>query len=72
MKGKKDATTDDGALYNRRKFLKQALVTMAYVTPVLMSYSSTVFAGHCSETMCGGTDHMMGGSVWSPGCSMLA
>lgn len=60
-------------LVSRRKFLRRALVAAAYVAPVLVSYSSTVFASHCDEMMCGGADHIDDkGMVWSPGCSRLA
>jgi hypothetical protein len=74
MKAKptKEVDDDTAALLNRRKFLKKALLTVAYVTPVLVSYSSTVFAAHCTEVMCGGADHMgTAGMLWSPGCSRL-
>jgi hypothetical protein len=75
MKNPKTEDHQDAvALYDRRKFLKRALATMAYVTPVLVSYSSSVFAAHCTEAACGGVNHMgmAGGGTWSPGCSRLA
>jgi hypothetical protein len=71
MKETNRESDDALALYSRRKFLKRALLTMAYVTPVLVSYSSTVFAAHCSMAACGGGSHMNMGMVWSPGCSRL-
>jgi len=76
MKEPIETRPQDGtlALYSRRKFLKRALVTAAYVAPVVLSYSSSVFAAHCNESSCGGADHMNtlgGGMTWSPGCSML-
>ena len=75
MKASSEAPRESGALalYSRRKFLKRALLTAAYVTPVLVSYPSTVFATHCGMGMtstCGGAMHNMGGQ-WSPGCSTL-
>jgi hypothetical protein len=74
MKETNGADHKDGAvaLVSRRKFLKKALLTAAYVTPVVISYSSTVFAAHCSGMVCGGASHATMGMVWSPGCSQLA
>lgn len=77
MKEPSETHTQDGtlALHSRRKFLKKALITAAYVAPVVLSYSSSVFAAHCTggnpEATCGGADHISGGMVWSPGCSKL-
>ncbi|MGH7362516.1 MAG: hypothetical protein ACREJ7_09350 [Candidatus Methylomirabilales bacterium] len=73
MKEPAETRTQDGtlALQSRRKFLKRALMTAAYVAPVVLSYSSTVFAAHCNESSCGGADHIKGAMVWSPGCSKL-
>lgn len=74
MKEPSETHTQDGALalHSRRKFLKRALMTAAYVAPVVLSYSSSVFAGHCNESSCGGLDHVgSGGKTWSPGCSRL-
>lgn len=58
------------ALYSRRRFLKTALITAAYVTPVVVSYPSTVFATH----QCGmkhNPNEMCMAMLFSPGCSML-
>lgn len=68
------ARDDMVALQSRRKFLKRALVAAAYLTPVVMSYPSTVFA----HTLCGSmhtahtsTNFTCTGSTYSPGCSQL-
>jgi hypothetical protein len=68
-----EAVTTNGAqaLYSRRKFLKRALLVAAYVAPVVISYPPTVFAAHCSDMVCGGSDHKDMGMIWSPGCSLL-
>lgn len=74
MKEPSETHTQDGtlALHSRRKFLKRALMTAAYVAPVVLSYSSSVFAAHCvMENQCGGADHQNSGTFWSPGCSKL-
>ncbi len=74
MKEPNETRTQDAtlALHTRRKFLKKALMTAAYVAPVVLSYPSAVFAAHCNEASCGGADHMSGAAkAWSPGCSRL-
>ncbi len=73
MKEPAETRTQDGtlALHTRRKFLKKALMTAVYVAPVVLSYSSSVFAAHCNEGQCGGADHQRAGMTWSPGCSQL-
>ncbi|MBI3080479.1 MAG: hypothetical protein HYY89_03770 [candidate division NC10 bacterium] len=73
MKEPSERDTQYGALalHTRRKFLKKALITAAYVAPVVLSYSSAVFAAHCTDNTCGGADHEKNGMFWSPGCSML-
>lgn len=57
--------------YSRRRFLKRALLTAAYVAPVVVSYPRSVFANHCTQQTCGGKDHKFQGMTWSPGCSVL-
>ena len=66
------AGDDLRALRSRRKFLKTALKTAAYATPLLISYPSAVFATH----VCGmmgmpmmGVVMCMGGQVFTPGCA---
>lgn len=77
MKEPSERDTQGGALalQSRRKFLKRALITAAYVAPVVLSYSSAVFAAHCGtdEMACGGLDHFNTTTMmtWSPGCSLL-
>ena len=63
-------------LYSRRKFLKRALMTAAYVAPVVVSYPSTVFAFHpdCPTPMMFGMtmpNEQCMGTLFGPGCSML-
>ncbi len=64
---------DLGALRSRRKFLKTALKTAAYATPILVSYSSAVFAAH----VCTPPPPVMNGVVmcmgmfFTPGCSVI-
>ena len=73
MKQRAEKPHHDGALalQTRRKFLQRALITAAYVAPVVLSYSSAVFANHCNNPTCGGMEHMGMGMTWSPGCSQL-
>ncbi|MCI0372597.1 MAG: hypothetical protein L0214_14790 [candidate division NC10 bacterium] len=73
MKERSEKPIHDGALalQTRRKFLKRALLTAAYVTPLIVSYPGTVFAAHCNNMTCGGGNHMAMGMTWSPGCSLL-
>jgi hypothetical protein len=59
------------ALHSRRKFLKKALLTAAYVAPAITSYPSTVFATHqCGMPPMGGVEMCMG-MDFTPGCSPL-
>jgi len=72
MKGRSETRRQNGALalYSRRRFLKRALITAAYVTPIVVSYPSTVFATH----QCGkqhNPNEMCMGLLFSPGCSQL-
>lgn len=72
MKGRSDTRQQNGtlALYSRRRFLKRALITAAYVTPVVLSYPSTVFATHqCNKPH--NPNEMCMGTLFSPGCSQL-
>ena len=64
------AGDDPGALRSRRKFLKTALKTAAYATPILVSYSSAVFAAHvnCIKPP-PGKPVMCQGMFYTPGCS---
>jgi hypothetical protein len=73
MKERSDKPLHDAALalQTRRKFLKRALIAAVYAAPVVLSYSSAVFASHCSNMTCGGMNHMDSGMTWSPGCSQL-
>jgi hypothetical protein len=64
------------AFESRRKFLRRALVMAAYVTPVVLSYPSTVFANHpCpadpGKMSSSGMPEMCAGLSYSPGCSRL-
>lgn len=59
------------ALVSRRRFLKKALMATAYATPIVLTYSSAVFASHCSQQTCGGINHMWAGQTWSPGCRRI-
>ncbi len=67
------AEDDLRALRSRRKFLKTALKTAAYATPILVSYSSAVFATHVCGMMANmgmsGTVMCMGGMTFTPGCA---
>lgn len=72
MNRRSETRPQDGmpALYSRRRFLKRALIAAAYVTPIVVSYPSTVFATH----QCGmkhNPNEMCMGMLFSPGCSPL-
>ena len=73
MERRSEAPARSGTLglCSRRRFLKKALIAAAYVTPVVVSYPSTVFATHqCGMMVMGGTEMCMG-LTYSPGCSLL-
>ncbi len=72
MKDSSETRAQNGAaLHSRRKFLKRTLITAAYVTPVVLSYPSTVFATHqCGMPVMMGME-MCGGMLFTPGCSPL-
>lgn len=72
MKGRSETRQQNGtpALYSRRRFLKRALITAAYVTPLVVSYPSTVFATHQCGMMHNPNEMCMG-MLFSPGCSPL-
>lgn len=67
----KDQQDSTAMQISRRRFLKRALLTAAYVAPVVVSYPRSVFANHCTQQTCGGMTHMFQGMTWSPGCSVL-